>query len=69
MPEHQTTENAAKERFWDQFTARARQSGVKENALRWHVRRAEAYLTAFPDKRLKQPPARTWTVIWSKWVD
>ena len=54
MPEHQTTENAAKERFWDQFIARAHQSGVKENALRWHVRRAEAYLAAFPDKRLKQ---------------
>ena len=54
MPEHPATENAAKERFWDHFIARARQSGVKENALRWHVRRAEAYLAAFPDKRLKQ---------------
>lgn len=54
MPEHQATDNPAKERFWDRFIARARQSGVKENAIRWQVRRAEAYLAAFPDKRLKQ---------------
>lgn len=58
MPEHQTTENAAKERFWDQFIARARQSGVKENALRWHVRRAAVYLAPFPNKRLKPHPRR-----------
>ncbi|MBK1649640.1 integron integrase [Rhabdochromatium marinum] len=54
MPNPQATENAAKDPFWDQFISRARQMGVKENALQWLVRRAEAYLAAFPDKRLQQ---------------
>ncbi|EIC23404.1 integron integrase [Thiorhodovibrio frisius] len=54
MPKPQATGPTAKDRFWDQFIARAVQAGVKENALRWLVRRAEAYLAAFPGKRLKQ---------------
>lgn len=32
----------------------ARKSGVKKIAVRWHVRRAEAYLKPFPGKRLWQ---------------
>ena len=41
-------------RFWDKFSDRARKIGVKKTALRWHVRHAEAYLKAFPGKRLGQ---------------
>jgi len=53
MPNSQATDDSAKERFWDRFIARARQTGAKENALPWLVHRAEAYLTAFTDKRLR----------------
>ncbi len=42
----------AVERFWDKFVDLARKNGVKETAMHWHVRHAEAYLKAFPDKRL-----------------
>jgi integron integrase len=48
----QTTTTPAEQRFWDRFIDRARKNGVKESAIRWHVRRAEDYLKAFPDKRL-----------------
>ena len=41
-------------RFWDKFSDRARKNGVKDTAVRWHVRHAEVYLKAFPDKRLGQ---------------
>jgi hypothetical protein len=54
MPEHQTTQNAAKERFWERFIERTRNNGVKESAIRCHIRRAEAYLEIFPNKRLRQ---------------
>ena len=47
-------EKNAKERFWERFMERARTNGVKEMAIRWHVRRAETYLKAFPSKRLAQ---------------
>ena len=39
-------------RFWDKCIDRARKNGAKETATRWHVRHPEAYLKAFPDKRL-----------------
>jgi integron integrase len=54
MSSDQATPTAAKERFWERFIERARKTGVKETAIRWHVRRAEAYLNAFPEKRLSQ---------------
>jgi hypothetical protein len=54
MPGHQATTEAAKKRFWNRFIEQARENGVKETAIQWHVRRAEAYLKAFPDKRLSQ---------------
>jgi hypothetical protein len=47
-------EKNAKERFWERFMERARTNGVKEMAIRWHVRRAETYLKAFPSQRLAQ---------------
>ena len=52
MPEHQATQKTAEERFWERFIDRARTKGVQETAIRWHVRRAEAYLKAFPGKPL-----------------
>jgi integron integrase len=57
MPEVHTTSKVAIKRFWDRFVDRARGNGVKEAALRWHVLRAEAYLKAFPDKRLSEHSA------------
>ena len=47
-----TTAGSAESRCWARLTARARQAGVKEGALRWHVRRAEDDRKAFPGKRL-----------------
>lgn len=52
MSEHQTTPKSAEERFWDKFVARARENGVKEQAIRWHLYHARTYLKAFPDQRL-----------------
>ncbi|EIC20856.1 integron integrase [Thiorhodovibrio frisius] len=54
MPAHRATTRDAMDRFWDRFIERARTKGVKENAIRWLVRRAEAYLKAFAGKRLAQ---------------
>ncbi len=54
MSSAQTTAASAEARFWERFVERLRRSGVKEHALRWHVRRAEEYLKAFPDKRLRE---------------
>jgi len=54
MSNERTTADRAVARFWDRFVERARKNGVKEPALRWHVRRAEAYLKAFPGKRLAE---------------
>jgi hypothetical protein len=54
MADDSATKKSAEERFWERFLDRARTNGVKEAALRWHVRRAEAYLKAFPGKRLGQ---------------
>ncbi|EIC23013.1 integron integrase [Thiorhodovibrio frisius] len=54
MPERQATAETATEGFWERFIALARTNGVKENAIRWHVRCAETYLKAFLDKRLNQ---------------
>jgi integron integrase len=52
MAVRQTTRKSAEDRFWENFMERARAKGVKENAIRWYVRRAEAYLKAFLGKRL-----------------
>jgi integron integrase len=54
MTEHATTPPSAVDRFWDRFIDRARKSGVKEPAIRWHVRRAEQYLKAFAGRRLAE---------------
>ena len=54
MPEHRATTTDAMDRFWERFIERARTKGVKENAIRWHVRRAEAYFKAVSGKRLAE---------------
>ena len=54
MSETRTTSKSAVDRFWDQFVERAKKSGVKEAAMRWHILRAEQYLKAFSDKRLAE---------------
>ena len=54
MTESPTTPPTAVDRFWDRFIDRARKKGVKEPAIRWHVRRAEQYLKSFAGKRLAE---------------
>jgi hypothetical protein len=54
MAKNPTTPQSAVDRFWDRFIDRARKSGVKEPAIRWHVRRAEQYTKAFAGKRLAE---------------
>jgi hypothetical protein len=54
MPEHPTTTPSAVDRFWDRFVDRARKNGVKEPAIRWHVRRAEQHLKGFAGKTLAE---------------
>lgn len=44
--------------FWDKYIAIARLYKVKENALRWHVRHAEAYLAAVDDMPVTEHVAR-----------
>jgi integron integrase len=54
MPSTRTTPATAVDRFWDRFVDRARNNGVKDNAIRWYIRHAERYLNAFSGKRLAQ---------------
>jgi hypothetical protein len=54
MQNTSTTSKDPFERFWDQFVDRALKIGSRGSALPWMVRRAEAYLQAFPGKRLSQ---------------
>ena len=54
MADDRATRKSDEERFGARFVDRARTNGVKQAALRWHVRRAEAYLKAFTGKRLGQ---------------
>lgn len=44
---------AARERqFWDRYTKTLHNQGVKPPFDQWHVRRAESFIQAFPDRRL-----------------
>lgn len=54
MHPDQASRSAAEHRFWQSFAENAQKNGVKRPAVRWHVRHAESYLKAFPDKRLVQ---------------
>ncbi len=54
MSDDRATTSGAEECFWERFVDRAGKSGANATAVRWHVRRAEAYLKAFPAKRLAQ---------------
>ena len=58
MAQSPTTPPTAVDRFWDRFVVRARKKGVKEPAIRWHLRRAEEYLKAFAGKRLAEHSAQ-----------
>ena len=40
-------------RFWDKYIAKTVDYGVPERARRWYVRRVEAFIKAFPEKRLQ----------------
>jgi hypothetical protein len=52
MSAAQTMTTFAEARFRARFVERARRNGVKESALRGHLRRAENYMMAFPGNRL-----------------
>jgi hypothetical protein len=51
MSAAQTMTTFAEARFRARFVERARR-GVQESALRWHVRRTEDSMKAFPGNRL-----------------
>ena len=44
MTAAQTMTTFAEGGFWARFVKRARRNGVKENALRWHMRLGENYV-------------------------
>ena len=48
-----TQQNEIK-RFWDNYIARLKRTGIKDNVIRWYVIRSEQYIKAFPDKRLAE---------------
>lgn len=52
MPGERTTTRSGIDRFWDRYIEEALRQGVEETVIRWYVSRAEAYVTAIPDKRL-----------------
>jgi hypothetical protein len=54
MGDVQTTRTTSVDRFWERFIDLARKNGVKDTAVRWHVRHAERYLKALSGKRLAE---------------
>lgn len=48
----QRSDDAKVRRFWDRYIALLQKQGVKAPFDRWHVRRAEAFIAVFPDRRL-----------------
>lgn len=44
----------ARARFWDRYIQALRKQGVKPPFDRWHVRRAEEFIKAHPDQRLRE---------------
>lgn len=39
-------------RFWDNFISKSKRYGIKDRAVRWHVKHAERYIKAHPEQRL-----------------
>jgi integron integrase len=39
-------------RFWDNFISKSKSHGIKDSAIRWHVKHAERYIKAHPESRL-----------------
>ncbi len=52
MAEYRTSRKIAEDRFWENSASGCGRRGVKETAIRWRVRRAEAYLKVVPGKWL-----------------
>jgi hypothetical protein len=52
LPQANSQQDTAVNRFWERFLDLAQRRGVKQAALRWHVRHAETYLKAVAGKRL-----------------
>jgi hypothetical protein len=36
-------------RFWDNFISKSKSHGIKDSAIRWHVKHAERYIEAHPE--------------------
>ena len=45
-------------RFWDNFIEKTKAYGVKDSAVRWHVKHAEQYIKAYPNHKLSAHPAQ-----------
>ena len=51
-------ERAERERrFWDRYIKIINDQGIKQPYDRWHVRRAEEFIRAFPDRKLSEVDA------------
>jgi len=45
-------------RFWDNFVEKTKTYGLKPATVRWHVKRAEEYIKAHPERRLAEHTAQ-----------
>jgi len=53
MPRQSARTKSVRDRFWGRFAERSEKQGVREASIRWYVIRAERYLKAFRDKKLR----------------
>ena len=44
-------------RFWDKYIEKTKRYGIKDKALRWHVKHAENYIKAYSAIRLVEHSA------------
>ena len=40
-------------RFWDRYTHQLQSHGIKPSAAKWYVKRAEQFIAAFPNQRIR----------------
>jgi len=57
MPFAKTSTDQNIARFWERYQEKLRERRVKQTAMRWYVLRAEEYIKATQDKRLKTQDA------------
>ena len=58
MADAKSNDDGKVQRFWDKYLKRLHNQGIRPPFDRWCVRRAEAYIAAFPEKRLAEHSPR-----------